>query len=76
MWTVDTQLTASGKQQKGKYLELVPFKVAGQLLEVNDLSLQISLLSTGTAIPIASSLKVLAWLTYETKFEHVLCTMQ
>ena len=39
MWTVDTQLTASGKQQKGKYLELVPFKVAGKLLEVNDLSL-------------------------------------
>ena len=76
MWTVDMQLTSSGKLQKGKCLELVPFKVAGKLLEVNDLSLQIYLLSTGTAIPIASSLKVLAWLTHETKFEDVLCTVK
>jgi len=40
MWrVVACELTAAGKQQKDKYLVLLPFKVAGKLLEVNELGL-------------------------------------
>jgi hypothetical protein len=68
MWrVVACELTAAGKQQKDKYLVLLPFKVAGKLLEVNELSLHKKLLHTGVAIQTAGSSKILAWLTHETK---------
>ena len=75
MWTrVASASTASGKQQKGRHLVLLPFKVAGKLLQVNKVSIQMNLLHTGFAIQTAGSLKVFAWLTHVTKGDLSMCS--
>lgn len=58
--SVPCELTASGEQQKGEHLVLLPFTVAGKLLEVNELSLQMHLLHTRFALRTAGSSKILA----------------
>jgi len=51
MWTlVACELTACGKQQKGTRLVLLPFKVAGKLLQGNEVSSHMNLLHTGVAV--------------------------
>lgn len=54
---VACELAASGKQQHSKHLVLLPFKVAGRLLQVNEVSILMNLWQKGVAIQTASSSK-------------------